>query len=67
VKRILLVLTVALVMAAVVVAMALPALAYPDCTGDPDSRPASCHDTGQPDSANFVDNADGGTAVPNHL
>jgi len=67
VKRILLVLTVALVMAAMVVAMAMPAFADPDCTGDPDGRPASCHDTGQPDSANFVDNADGGTAVPNHL
>ena len=66
-KRILLVLTVALVMAAMVVAMVMPAFADPDCTGDPDSRPASCHDTGQPDSANFVDNADGGTAVPNHL
>ena len=66
-KRILLVLTVALVMAAMVVAMVMPAFADPDCTGNPDIRPASCHDTGQPDSANFVDNADGGTAVPNHL
>jgi len=66
-KRILLVMTVALVMAAMAVPMAMPAFADPDCTGDPDSRPASCHDTGQPDSANFVDNADGGTAVPNHL
>jgi len=54
-------------MAAMVVAMAMPAFADPNCTGDPDGRPASCHDTGQPDSANFVDNADGGTAVPNHL
>jgi hypothetical protein len=46
---------------------ATAAFADPDCTGDPADRPASCHDTGQPGPGNFVDNADGGTAVPNHL
>jgi hypothetical protein len=66
VKRILSILTVALVMAAMMVAMAMPAFADPDCTGNPDGRPASCHDSGQPGSGNFVDNADGGTAVTNH-
>ena len=43
------------------------AFADPDCTGNPADQPASCHDTGQPGPGNFVDNADGGTAVPNHL
>jgi hypothetical protein len=65
VRRIVTLLAVALVMAAMAIAMPL-ALADPNCTGPLTDRPASCHDTGQPAPANFVDNADGGTAVPNH-
>src|SRR5215216_3967264 len=45
-KRILLVMTVALVMAAMVVAMAMPAFADPDCTGDPDGVRGPAHTTG---------------------
>lgn len=62
-----------LLFAAVMMALAMSfggtsaTFADPDCTGDPANRPASCHNTGQPGPGNFVDNADGGTAVPNLL
>ena len=66
-RRIVMIVTVALVMAAMALAMVMPAaLADPNCTGPLADRPASCHETGQPAPANFVDNPDGGTAVPNH-
>ena len=42
VKRTFMVLTLALVIAAMMVAMAMPAFADPDCTGYPGDRPASC-------------------------
>jgi hypothetical protein len=63
---------VTLLFAAIMMALAMSigaaaAFADPDCTGNPEDRPASCHDTDQPGPGNFVDNADGGTAVPNHL
>ena len=64
-KRILSILTVALVMAAMVVAMALPAFADPDCTGPIDERPGACHETGQPGPGNFVAGG-GGALAPNH-
>jgi hypothetical protein len=44
-KRVLLVLTVALVMAAMVVAMAMPAFAA-NCTGPKAERPAACKGVG---------------------
>jgi len=63
VKRIVLVLTVALVMAAMVLAMAMPVFADPNCTGNPADRPASCLTStkgqeepggGPPAAGNFV-------------
>jgi hypothetical protein len=65
VKRILSILAVALVMAAMMAAMAMPALADPNCTGNPADRPASCHETGQPGPGNFVAGG-GGSLAPNH-
>ena len=62
-KRILLVLTVALVMAAMALAMAMPVFAQPNCTGPPGERPASCLTStkgqeepggGPPRAGNFV-------------
>lgn len=41
-KRMLMVLTAALIMAAMAVAMAAPAFAAPDCTGPPGERPGAC-------------------------
>jgi hypothetical protein len=64
-QRILMVLAVALVMAAMLVAMAMSAFADPNCTGNPGGRPASCHDTGQPGPSNFVAGG-GGALAPNH-
>jgi len=64
-RRILLVLAAALVMAAMLAAMTMPAFADPDCTGNPDGRPASCHDTGKPGPGNFVAGG-GGALAPNH-
>ena len=64
-KRILMVMTVALVMAAMVLAMAMPVFADPNCTGNPADRPASCHETGQPGPSNFVAGG-GGALAPNH-
>ena len=64
-KRIIMVLTVALVMAAMVLAMAMPVFADPNCTGNPADRPASCHETGQPGPSNFVAGG-GGALEPNH-
>ena len=61
-RRILMVLAVALVMLA---AMAVPAFADPNCTGNPADRPASCHETGQPGPGNFVAGG-GGSLAPNH-
>jgi hypothetical protein len=65
VKRIILVLTVALVLAAIVVAMAMPAFADPNCTGPKADRPGSCHETGEPGPSNFVAGG-GGALAPNH-
>ena len=64
-KRILLVLMIALVMAATMVTVAVPAFADPNCTGKPADRPASCHETGQPGPSNFVAGG-GGALAPNH-
>jgi hypothetical protein len=65
VKRILMVLTVALVMAAMMAAMAMPVFADPNCTGPKADRPASCHETGKPGPSNFVAGG-GGARAPNH-
>jgi hypothetical protein len=64
-KRILMVVAAALVMAAMFVALAMSAFADPNCTGNPADRPASCHDTGQPGPGNFVAGG-GGALPPNH-
>lgn len=64
-KRIISVLAVLVVMAAMLAAMAVPAFADPNCTGNPADRPASCHDTGKPGPGNFVAGG-GGALAPNH-
>jgi len=64
-RRILTVLAVALVMTMLLVAMAMPAFADPDCTGPKSDRPGSCHETGQPGPSNFVAGG-GGALAPNH-
>jgi hypothetical protein len=45
-QRILMLLTVALVVAAMALAMAMPAFADPNCTGPLNDRPASCFNAG---------------------
>jgi len=65
VKRILMVLTVALVMAAMMAAMAMPVYADTICIGPKADRPASCHETGKPGPSNFVAGG-GGSLAPNH-
>ena len=64
-KRILLVLTVALVMAAMLVAGASVVFADPNCTGPPGDRPGACHEGGQPGPSNFV-GPGGGARIANH-
>ena len=64
-QRLLTVLVVTLVMAALMVAMAVPAFADPNCTGLTADRPGSCHETGQSGPSNFVAGG-GGALAPNH-
>jgi hypothetical protein len=66
VKRILLVLTVAAVMAAMLVAGASVVFADPNCTGPPGGRPGACHEPGGPPGpGNFV-GPGGGSSPANH-
>ena len=73
-KRILLVMSVALVLVAMIVATAATVFADPNCTGPPGDRPASCLTStkgneepggGPPDPGNFV-GPGGGSNQPNH-
>jgi hypothetical protein len=64
-QRVLTVIAVALVMAAMLVAMSMSAFADPNCTGSKADRPGSCHETGQPGPSNFVAGG-GGALAPNH-
>ena len=64
-KRVLTVLVLALIMAAVMVATAMTAFADPNCTGPKADRPGSCHETGKPGPSNFVAGG-GGALAPNH-
>ena len=64
-KRILMVLALALIVSSVMAVTASTVFADPDCTGPPTDRPGACHEGGKPGPSNFV-GPGGGSRTANH-